>query len=105
MVSSKEKHQIAFCASIVTSLVLISLIATAIAVSTVPAIVACLIIGGPLIVLSGAQAMESYSFLQNSKKVGNRVKNGIFGEPESDLLIERILEPFFNIFGKDQKAN
>ncbi|MGY5878376.1 hypothetical protein [Wolbachia endosymbiont of Nasonia giraulti] len=41
MVKNKEKHQIAFCVSAFTLLAGLSLIATGIAVGTVPAIASC----------------------------------------------------------------
>ncbi|WP_244953473.1 WD_0736 family protein [Wolbachia pipientis] len=62
MVNNKEKHQIAFCISAVTFLAGLSLIATAIAVGTVPTIAACLVIGGILTVLSGVQARKLFIF-------------------------------------------
>lgn len=68
MVNNKEKHQIAFCISAVTFLAGLSLIATAIAVGTVPVIASCLVIGGILTALSVVQSVESYLFLRDSEK-------------------------------------
>ncbi|WP_458694595.1 WD_0736 family protein [Wolbachia endosymbiont of Armadillidium vulgare] len=53
----------AFCVSAVTLLVGLSLIATGIAVGTVPVIASCLMIGGILTALSVVQSVESYLFL------------------------------------------
>ncbi|WP_341817976.1 hypothetical protein [Wolbachia endosymbiont (group A) of Andrena fulva] len=104
-VNNKEKHQIAFCVSAVTFLAGLSLIATAIAVGTVPAIAACLVIGGILTVLSGVQAVESYLFLRNSEKTLNKLISNIRDEPESKLFIERILQPFIELFSELKQHN
>ncbi|WP_265038357.1 WD_0736 family protein [Wolbachia endosymbiont (group A) of Hylaeus communis] len=104
-VNNKEKHQIAFCVSAVTFLAGLSLIATAIAVGTVPAIAACLVIGGILTVLSGVQAVESYLFLRNSEKTLNKLISNIRDEPESKLFIERILQTFIELFSELKQHN
>lgn len=105
MVNNKEKHQIAFCISAVTFLAGLSLIAAAIAVGTVPAIAACLVIGGILTVLSGVQAVESNLFLRNSEKTLNKLMSNIRDKPESKLFIERILQPFIELFSEPKQHN
>ncbi|OAM06305.1 MAG: hypothetical protein TV41_07300 [Wolbachia endosymbiont of Dactylopius coccus] len=105
MVKNKEKHQIAFCVSAFTLLAGLSLIATGIAVGTVPAIASCLVIGGILTALSIVQSVESYLFLQNSEKTFNKMISGICDEPESKLFIERILQPFIELFSENKQHN
>ncbi|TNK93643.1 hypothetical protein OUY_05210 [Wolbachia endosymbiont of Leptopilina clavipes] len=101
MVKNKEKHQIAFCVSAFTLLAGLSLIA----VGTVPAIASCLVIGGILTALSIVQSVESYLFVQNSEKTFNKMISGICDEPESKLFIERILQPFIELFSEHKQHN
>lgn len=102
MVSDKVKHQYAFCASALSLLVGLSLVTVAFMInSAVTPII--LVAGGVLTFLSALQAIESYSFLQNSEKPANKVKNHLLGKPESKLFIERIVEPFVEVFGESRK--
>lgn len=104
MVSDKVKHQYAFCASAISLLVGLSLVAVAFMInSAVTPII--LVAGGVLTFLSALQTIESYSFLQNSEKPVSKVKNYLPGKPESKLFIERIFEPFVEVFGKNKRAD
>lgn len=100
MVKNKEKHQIAFCLSAIVFCIGLSLVADAIIAHSAIA----LVVGGVFTILSMLQAMDSYSFLQKSEKPVNKFKddlNGFCGrEPESTLLIERIVQPFAELYGK-----
>lgn len=107
MVSNKEKHQWAFCASAIVLCVGLSLIATAVMVHSVISPI-ILVVGGVLTFLSMFQAIESYAFLHNNEKPVNRlvndIRNNISGEPESKLFIERIFQPFVEVFGEQNRA-
>ncbi|OCA06972.1 WD_0736 family protein [Wolbachia endosymbiont of Trichogramma pretiosum] len=105
MVKNKEKHQMAFCASVFTLSAGLLLITTGIAATAVPAIASCLVIGGILTALSIVQSVESYLFLQNSKKNFNKIISGIRNEPESKLFIERILQPFIELVSEYKQRN
>lgn len=101
MVKNKEKHQMAFCVSAIVFCIGLSLVADAIIAHSAMA----LVIGGVLTILSMLQAMDSYSFLQKSEKPIQKLKddfkNSFYGEePESTLLIEKILQPFAELYGK-----
>ncbi|WCR54200.1 MAG: hypothetical protein PG981_001222 [Wolbachia endosymbiont of Ctenocephalides orientis wCori] len=101
MVKNKEKHQVAFCVSAVVFCIGLSLVADAIIAHSAMS----LVVGGVLTVLSILQAMESYSFLQKSekpvKKFTDSFTNGVCGgEPEITLLVEKILQPFAELYGR-----
>lgn len=101
MVKNKEKHQIAFCVSAVVFCIGLSLVADAIIAHSAM----LLVVGGVFTILSMLQAMDSYSFLQKSekpvKKLTDSFTNGFYGgEPESTLLIEKVLQPFAELYGK-----
>ncbi|WGJ62490.1 WD_0736 family protein [Wolbachia endosymbiont of Frankliniella intonsa] len=87
------------------TIAVLSLISTGIAVGTVPAIASCLVIGGVLTALSIVQPVESYLFLQNSEKAFNKIISGIRDEPERKLFIERILQPFIELFSEHKQHN
>ncbi|WP_416647879.1 hypothetical protein [Wolbachia endosymbiont of Nasonia giraulti] len=51
------------------------------------------------------QSVESYLFLQNSEKAFKKMISGICDEPESKLFIERILQPFIELFSEHKQHN
>ena len=106
MVNNIEKHQWAFCVSAVVLCAGLSLIATAVMVNSAISPI-LLVVGGVLTFLSVFQAIESYSFLQNSEKFLGGLKNAakdMSGMPENKLFIERIFQPFLEVFGEQNRA-
>ncbi|WP_168464042.1 WD_0736 family protein [Wolbachia endosymbiont of Ctenocephalides felis wCfeT] len=101
---NREKHQWAFCASAVGLLIGLSFIA----IGATACSVFALVVGGVLTFLSMMQAVESYSFLQKdekpAKKLFNHIRDNACGEPPSKLFIERVFDPFCDIYNKLQQS-